>query len=140
MKNQEVNRDPVIKSILNEGGLEQPSRGFTNQIINTIKAAQSKDSVFVYKPVISKNAWLAIVFLGVSLFIYLLFGNAGQGQGVNLYGYSLNIDPSIIKGVFSKITFSFELTPILKNSFLALIFFTFSNLIIFELKSRSFFK
>ena len=139
MSAEEIKKDPFIKSIFDEGGTEQPSGNFTNQIINTIKA-QSKESAFVYKPVISKKAWLVIAFLGVSLFLYLLFGNAEPGQGLNLYGYSLNVDTSIIKGVLSKIAFSFELTPILKTSFLALIFFTFSNLIIFELKSRSFFK
>lgn len=141
MSLEEIKKDPFIKSLFDEGGKEHPSDKFTDQIMNTIKA-QSKESAFVYTPVISKNVWLVIAFFGVSLFAYLLLGSAeqGQGQGLNLYGYSLNVDTSIIKGVFSKIAFSFEISPILKTSLLALIFFTFSNLIIFELRSRSFFK
>lgn len=139
MSLEEIKKDPFIKSIFDEGGSEQPSDHFTSQIINTIKA-QSNESAFDYKPVISKNTWLVVAFLGVSLFAYLIFGSPDQSQGLTLYGYSMNVDTSIIKGVFSKIAFSFELTPILKTSFLALIFFTFSNLIIFELRSRSFFK
>lgn len=139
MSSEEINKDPFIKSIFDEGGIEQPSGNFTNQIIKNIKA-QSKESAFVYKPVISKNAWLVMAFLGISLFVYLLFGTSAEGQGLNLYGYTLNVDTSIVTGIFSKIAFSFELSPILKTSFFALIFFTFFNLLIFEIRSRSFIK
>lgn len=139
MSSEEIKKDPFIKSILDEGGLEKPSRNFTSQIINTIKA-QSKDSAFVYKPVISRSAWLVLAFLGTALFLYILLGLSPGGQFLNLHEFSLNIDSSKIKGLLSKVAFSFEITPILKTSLIALTFFTFSNLIIFELKSRSFFK
>lgn len=140
MKHQEVNKDPFIKSILDEGGLEQPSSGFTSHVIDKLKAAQASETVFVYKPVISRKTWLILAIFGIVLFAYLLLGFAPEGQGVDLYGYKLNIDMSLIKGLFSKMVFSFEITPIVKTSLIALTFFTFSNLIIFELKSRSFFK
>lgn len=139
MSSEEIKKDPFIKSIFDEAGEVKPSNNFTNQIISAIKS-QSKESAFVYKPIISKNAWLVMAFLVVSLFVYLIAGNAEAGQGINLYGYSLKLDASFIQGFFSKLAFSFELSPILKTSFLALIVFTFSNLIIFELRSRSFFK
>lgn len=139
MSTENIKRDPIIKSIFDEGGLEQPSGSFTRNIIKAIKS-QSQDSVFVYKPVISKKAWLIIALLGCSLFIYLLLGGAAEGQGPQYFGVKLNFDTAIISGLFSKIAFSFTLSPILKTSLLALIFFTFSNLIIFELRNRSFFK
>ena len=139
MSSDELKKDPYIKSLFEEGGEEQPSGHFTNQIIHNIKA-ESKESVFAYKPVISRTAWRIIAFIGFLLFIYMLFGSTAEGQGIDLYGYTLNFDASKIKGMFSKIAFSFEFTPIMKTSFLALAFFTFSNLIIFELKNRSFFK
>jgi len=139
MSSKNIKRDPVIKSMFDEGGLEQPSGKFTSNIINTIKT-QSHDSVFVYKPVISRSAWLVVAFFGISLFAYLFFGFSPDGKGLELYGYTLNFDTSMIKGIFSKIAFSFELSPIIKTSLIALTFFTFSNLIIFELRSRSFFK
>ena len=139
MSSEEIKKDPFIKSIFDEGGIEQPSGDFTNQIINNIKA-QSKESAFVYKPVISRNAWLIMAFLGIALFIYLLLGGATEGQGLDLFGFKLNMDTSIIRGLFSKIAFSFTPSPILKTSLIALIFFTFSNLLIFEWKNRSFFK
>ncbi|MCG8308913.1 MAG: hypothetical protein MI975_16075 [Cytophagales bacterium] len=139
MKPEKIKRDSLIKSIFDEGGIEQPSGKFTSQIINTIKA-QTQESVFEYKPVISRKVWLMIAFLGVSLFLYLLLGFAPEGRGLNLYGYTLNIDTGAVRGILNKIAVSFELTPILKTSLIALTFFTFSNLIVFELKSRSFFK
>ena len=139
MSSKEIKKDPFIKSIFDEGGIEQPSGSFTNHIINNIKA-QSKESAFVYKPVISRNAWLIMAFLGIALFIYLLLGGATEGQGLDLFGFKLNMDTSIIRGLFSKIAFSFTPSPILKTSLIALIFFTFSNLLIFEWKNRSFFK
>lgn len=139
MSSEEIKKDPFIKSIFDEAGIAQPSGNFTKQIISAIKS-QSKESAFVYKPIISNNAWLVMAFLVGSLFVYLLFGNVEAGQGIKLYGLSFNMDTSIIKEFFGRFVFSFELSPILKTSFLALIVFTFSNLIIFELRSRSFFK
>ena len=138
MSLEEIKKDPFIKSIFDEGGIENPPKGFTDQIIKNIKA-QTSESSFEYKPVISKNVWLVLAFFGVSLFVYLLFGSSAEGHGLNLYGYTLNIDTSFIKGIFSKVAFSFELSPILKTSLIALTFFTFTNLLIFEIRSRSFF-
>ena len=37
MKSEKVKKDPFIKSIFDEGGIEQPSEKFTNKIIDTIK-------------------------------------------------------------------------------------------------------
>ena len=139
MSSKEINRDPFIKSIFDEGGIENPSDGFTKQIIKDIKA-QSKERVFEYKPVISRNAWLIIAFLGIALFLFIFFQSSGQGQGIELFGYTVNWDTQKITSLFKNIAFSFKLTPIFKTSLLALTFFTFTNLIIFELKSRSFFK
>ena len=139
MSSSEIKKDPFIKSLLEEGGIEQPSDRFTHRIIDSIKA-QSRESAYVYTPVISRNAWLTIAFFGVSLFVYIILGSSPDSQGIDLYGYSLNLDASKIQGFFSKIAFSFKLSPILKTAFMALVFFTFANLVIFELRSRSFFK
>ncbi len=139
MSEHETHKDPYIKSLFEEGGAEEPSGQFTNRIIERIQA-QSESSAYQYKPVISKGAWLAIAFVGLGIFLFLLFNNPGSGQGLDLYGYSLNIDLSNLKSILNKIAFSFELTPILKTSIVALFVFTFSNLIIFELKNRSIFK
>jgi len=139
MSEQEINRDPYIKSLFEEGGSAEPSDHFTNRIIESIQA-QSEASAYQYRPVISRAAWLAIAIIGIGMFIILLFNDPGSSQGLNLYGYSLNIDLSNLKSILNKIAFSFELTPILKTSIVALFVFTFSNLIIFELKNRSLFK
>ena len=139
MSSGEMKKDQYIKKLFDEAGMEQPSSRFTSNVINTIKA-ESKQNAFEYKPVISRTAWRIIAVIGFGLFLYLLFGASGEGQALNLYGYSLNFDTSKINNIFSKIAISFELTPIMKTSFIALVLFTFSNLIIFELKNKSFFK
>jgi hypothetical protein len=139
MSAEEIKKDPVIKSIFDEGGLEQPSDNFTDQIINTIKA-QSKDSAFVYKPVISKKAWLALTFLGISLFVYLMLGLSPDSEFLGFHGFLMDFDTSGIKKVLGQFRFSLELSPILKMALATLSIFTFANLIIFELRSRSFFK
>lgn len=139
MSRQEPKEDRYIKSLLVEGGIEEPSSHFTNNILDAIKV-QSESSTFTYTPIISRKAWMVIAFLGFAVFLYLIFINPSSGQGLELYGYSLNIDLSKVKNIFSKVAFSFELTPIFKTSIAALFIFTFSNLIIFELKNRSLFK
>jgi hypothetical protein len=51
-----------------------------------------------------------------SPFLYLVFVNPTSSQGLELYGYSLNVDLTKVKSIFSKVAFSFELTPIFKTS------------------------
>lgn len=139
MKSEKNKMDPFIKSIFVEGGTEQPSNKFTSKIIETIKA-QAPESAFEYEPVISKKAWLIISLFGVALFLFLLFGYTPEGQSLNIEGFSLKFNTTPIKDILSQVAFSFTITPILKTSLIALTFFTFSNLIIFELKNRSFIK
>jgi hypothetical protein len=139
MSTQEPNQDQYIKSLFEEGGTEEPSRHFTNNIIDAINA-KSASSTYTYKPIISKSAWLTMAFIGIAAFLYLLFVSPASSQGTDFYGYSLNFDLSKVKGLLSKVAFSFELTPILKTSIIALFIFTFSNLLIFELKNKSMFK
>ena len=139
MSAEEIKKDPVIKSIFDEGGLEHPSANFTDQIINTIKS-ESKDAVFVYKPIISKKAWLILIFIGLSLFVYLTFGLSSESSYFGIHGFSMNFDAPNLKEFMGRFKFSFGLSPILKTALIALSIFTFSNLIIFELKSKSLFR
>ena len=139
MKTEKNERDPFIKSVFEAGGLEQPSASFTNEIIGSIKA-QSKETTFEYKPVISRTTWLILAGIGVAIFAYMFFGFTPESQGSNLYGYSLKVDTTFVKAFFSKIAISFELSPIFKTALIALTFFTFSHLIIFELRNRSILK
>src|SRR6056300_1251349 len=99
MSSEEMKKDPIIKSFFDEGGMEQPSGNFTSNIIKDIKA-QSENSVYVYKPVISKSAWLIIAALGLALFIYLSFGVPPEGTGIELYGYAFKFDTPFLKNFF----------------------------------------
>lgn len=139
MNHQEEFHDDYIKSLIQEGGVSEPSRDFTNNLIESIKTRPAQ-SAYAYKPVISRSAWLAIALIGCAAFAYMFFVSPENGQGLNIYGYSLSLDFSKLKGIASQMAISFELTPILKTSLAALFIFTFSNLIIFELKNRSILK
>jgi hypothetical protein len=139
MNEQEKHKDSYISTLLNEGAIERPPQRFTDNIINAI-AAQSESSAYKYKPVISRTAWMIIAFIGVAAFAFLLFAGPSGGQGLDILGYSFSLDFSKIKELAGGITISFELTPIVKTSIIALFVFTFSNLILLELKDRSIFK
>ena len=139
MSEQELNRDPYIKSLFEEAGMEAPSSRFTSNIIEAINK-QSPASAIAYNPVISRSAWLIMAFIGMAAFFYLLFVNPSGEKGMEVFGYGLSLDFSAVKSFLSKMAFSFELTPIFKTSIIALFIFTFSNLLIFELKNRSIFK
>ncbi len=139
MSNQEEFHDDYIKSLMQEGGLSAPSQDFTRNLIESIKARPAQ-SAYTYKPVISRGTWLVLAIVGIAAFFYLLFINPSDEQGLEVFGYGLSLDFSAAKGFLSKMAFSFELTPIFKTSIIALFIFTFSNLLIFELKNRSIFK
>ncbi len=141
MSLEKIKRDPAIKSMFEEAGLENPSAGFTDNIIKNIEA-QSASSVFVYKPVISNSTWkiLAFLFSSLILFIILASTSAGAGQSVQLYKNIFNIDFSVFTDIVQKMSFSFDLSPIFKISLLALMVFSFVNLLIINNQSRSYFK
>jgi hypothetical protein len=63
MSEQDIQKDPYIKSLFEEAGTEEPSGRFTNSVIDKIKT-QSAPSVFTYQPVISKSGWLTIAAIG----------------------------------------------------------------------------
>lgn len=141
MSLEEIKRDLAIKSMFEEAGVENPSAGFTDNIIKKIET-QSAASVFVYKPVISNNTWkiLAFLFSSLILFIVLTSPSAGAGQSVQLFKNIFNIDFSVITDIVQKMSFSFDLSPIFKISLLALMVFSFVNLLIIHNQSRSYFK
>ena len=139
MSANKFDQDQFMKSIMEDGGLEKPGSRFTDDIINTIKAG-SQQGQFVYKPVISRSAWLVLAFFGILTFAYLMMVGGTPTESTGVLGTKLNLDFSFFKNMFSKISFSFHLSPIFKTSLIALFLFTFSNLIVFELKNRSFWR
>ncbi|NJN28349.1 MAG: hypothetical protein HC819_21450 [Cyclobacteriaceae bacterium] len=139
MNPKEINRDPFVKSLFDEAGMAEPNSDFTLKIIKKIEA-DTANKAFVHRPVIGRRAWLLIALFGLAMFVYLWIYPSADQSGTSLFGYALQIDISFIEAFIQKIAISFTISPILKTALLALVFFTFTNLIIFEWKSRSFFK
>lgn len=66
-------RDDLTRKIIQKAGMEQPSFNFTENIMGKILVSHSPE-VFVYKPVISKNAWIisGVVIIGTFLALFLI--------------------------------------------------------------------
>ena len=67
---QDKNIDDFSKYLIKDVGLEMPSSNFVANVINTINVKQSKRSVTVYKPLISKIGWFCIAFSLIGLFTF----------------------------------------------------------------------
>ncbi len=135
MNDNKINKDPLVSSLFEEAGAEQPSTQFADKIMHQIHGKSMK-SVFVYKPVISRKAWILMAFCGLAIIVYLLTGNAGEVQPKDVYGFSLQIDTTFIAELLKKFTAVFA-SPILKASVLAFAAFAFANQLILYWKSRS---
>ncbi len=134
MKNNKTNIDPVIKSLLEEAGTEQPSSQFSDKIMHQIHEKSMK-SAFVYTPVIGRKAWILMALFAISLVVYLLTAYAGEVQPVESYGYDFHIDTTVFSSLLAKFTSLFA-SPILKAAILTFVVFTFINQLILYWKSR----
>ncbi len=138
MSSENIKKDPFIRSLFEEGGLEHPSGNFTNKIVNNIKTPSGAET-FEYKPVISRKAWFITgVFIVILLTLAFLQPTQGPQQGLYQFDSGLYIQKVI--AIFNKITGSFRLTSILKTALVAFSFFVFMSLTLIELKSRSLYK
>jgi hypothetical protein len=67
--------DAFLKGIVEEAGLEEPSVDFTQAVLSRIETASKTNTVFDYKPLISKKVWWFLAAMVSGLFIYIVFGN-----------------------------------------------------------------
>lgn len=81
MNNKEsFDRDDLTRRIVQKAGMEEPSFNFTQKIMGKILVPQSPE-VFVYKPVISKKAWIILTVVLLSAGLLLMFMPGAQTQG-----------------------------------------------------------
>ena len=140
MNTGDLNTEKYFKKLMTEGGLVQPPERFTQQVLQKISVL-SPASQEKYKPILSRKTWMILAIVVVAIFTYsYLMGGTTSSSTFNVMGIEVSLDLSIFKEMFQKVVFSFELSPIMQTSILALVVFTFSNLIIFELRNRSFIK
>lgn len=72
MKNKvEENLDQLAKKVIKEASLEQPSFDFTAQLMDKIVVEQTQKAI-VYKPLISKKAWIIIAIFAIAFICFLL--------------------------------------------------------------------
>jgi len=76
MEEQFRKEDEILKKLVKDSGLEEPSPGFKSKLMDTIQ--QKADQKVIYRPLISVKVWigLAAVFIGVVL-ISVLFPSTG---------------------------------------------------------------
>ena len=101
----EQHLDKLAKKVMQSSLLESPSLDFTANIMAKVEASATSH-VTVYKPLISKKAWLLISILVIGSLSYGIFGN-----GLESLGWFDSIDYSIISNnkvteAISGITFS----------------------------------
>jgi len=97
--------DKLAKKVMQSSLLESPSLNFTDNVMAKVEAS-AKSNITVYKPLISKRAWLIISILVVSSLSYGIFGS-----GIESIGWFSKVDFSIISNnkvteAISGITFS----------------------------------
>jgi hypothetical protein len=139
MNKQETSEESYIRTLLEEGGISAPTQHFTSNVMNKIEA-QADSSAFRYTPVISKNVWRTFAVLGVAIALYMVLATPSDSQPLQIYGYSIDFDFSIFTRMMDGVALSFELSPILKTSMLALFVLAAFQLIFFELKGKALFK
>lgn len=78
--NHQTDIDNLIKNMVKEEGLETPSNGFTNKVMDTIMEMDVKPAP--YKPLVPKYVLVAI-FSGVVLLVLFLFSGELKTGGNN---------------------------------------------------------
>lgn len=84
MKNKEdKNLEKLVENLMAETSLASPSIDFASKVMSGVMAVEKRKS-FVYKPVISKWAWLIILGSIVCLFAFIILDNP---QSASTHGY-----------------------------------------------------
>jgi hypothetical protein len=104
-----------IDRLMSSGGLEQPTKNFTENIMLKVDAV-SESSAIVYKPLISKSVWFLIfgtfIVLVASLYLNEPIANNGWLNKIEWPNLSLNSIPNF--------SFNFSETAMYAFAFLAI--------------------
>ena len=112
----ETAKEKSLGTLLQKHTLETPSSDFTDKVMAQIQTQES--SVFVYKPVISKNVWFAIVaFFGLVVIFSLLNLNDQEPQidylqeAISKFDFSISfkIPHELISPIFALSLFALSL-------------------------------
>jgi hypothetical protein len=80
MEHDDQKLEAMIERLVQDDILESPSLDFTEKVMHKIQALETSSST-LYKPLISRNTWLLIAFLFMSLVAYIILNaNPSEGQ------------------------------------------------------------
>ena len=97
--------DAFAKKYVKEILVETPSTDFTKNLMNSIAQLESVKSKVVYKPLISKKAWL-VVALAIIAVLFIPFGAQEEGL-FTLPKFSFSIlEKFNLSGVFENLSIS----------------------------------
>ena len=65
--------DKLVDDMMKEVSLESPSKDFEFHIMSSIKNLSSQE-IIIYKPLISKKAWVLLAVGFIAFMVYLIFG------------------------------------------------------------------
>lgn len=86
--NQEEIFDELLRDSIKSTLLDSPSINFSKKVMSSVMNVSVYKSV-VYKPLISKNAWLIIILLFTVLFLYFAIYNTNN-SAQSLYDINFN--------------------------------------------------
>lgn len=88
--NEDKHIEKLIDKMMKDQTLEAPSFDFTSKVMNQVLESK-KDSVFTYKPLLSKQTSFIILSIVIGIVIYAVFSNASISEK-----WTLPIDFSVI--------------------------------------------
>ncbi len=110
-----------MEHLVKEAGLNHPSSGFSQNVMNQIKAMAVQKPI-VYKPLISKKAWIIITTVLLGLLVVIAFLSDPQTSVLNTIDLSFLSFKSInLNNPLSG--FTFHKTTLYGILFLAALFF-----------------
>jgi hypothetical protein len=112
MKKQKRIQDELMKDLFSHYEISEPSASFDERVMYRV-SVEKKYNPEIYRPVISRPAWIAIIVLCLAfVFLAFYFGNGGVGYLDKVFSFKLNLDYSgvEISGFMQKILDLFSST------------------------------
>jgi hypothetical protein len=83
-ENENIQMDNLARKVIKKAALESPSFDFTTQIMTQVSALKQSEAT-IYKPLISKTAWLVILGSFAVWIAYTFLGTQTQTQTQGLF-------------------------------------------------------
>ena len=109
--------DPKLTSILKKNVLEYPVSDFSSKVMARINALETA----TYKPLITKKGWTVLIFMFLSVIIYVTFSQPAENTGNTFIAKYTSLTNNFISNFSNTITFDAQISSILMISVLSLV-------------------